>query len=113
VAVASIIISEADPDVRRLLSVLMERQGHEAVALDRRVEIPPRGDLLLLEPTVEWCVEQARVARHLDPDLPIVCMGFLPRGAAKLAAGPIAFLEKPFSVEALEAAVAALVPSPI
>jgi hypothetical protein len=113
VAVASILISEADPDVRRLLVVLMERLGHEAVVLDRRVEVPPRGDLLLLEPTVGWCVEQARLARLFYPELPIVCMGFLPRGGSSLARGPIAFLEKPFSVEALEAAVAALVPSPV
>jgi hypothetical protein len=67
---ASILVSEADHDVRRLLIVLMERLGHEAIALDPFVEIPPRGDLLLLEPSTPWCVEQARLARTFFPETP-------------------------------------------
>ena len=110
---ASILVSEADPDVRRLLLVLMERLGHEALLLDRHVEVPPRGDLLLLEPASPWCVEQARRVRLLFPELPIVCMGALPDGVGFLREGTVAFLEKPFTVDALEAAVAALVPSPV
>ena len=77
---ASILICEADPDVRRLLTVLMERLGHEAITLDRHVEAPPRGDLLLLEPLAPWCVEQARLVRMFFPEIPIVCMGQIPDG---------------------------------
>jgi len=103
---ASILVSEADPDVRQLLIVLMERRGSSAIALDRNVEIPPRGDLLLLEPATGWCVEQARLARLFFPELPIICMGLRPEGADFLRDGTVVYLEKPFTVEALEAAVA-------
>ena len=47
---AKILVSEADPDVRRLLIVLVRRLGHEAVVIDPDVEVPPRADLLLAEP---------------------------------------------------------------
>jgi hypothetical protein len=105
---ASILVSEADPDVRRLFVVLMERLGHEAIVLARHLEIPPRGDLLLLEPTEPWCVEQARLARDFFPRLPIVCMGALPDDADFLAEGVVVQLEKPFTVDALKASVSAL-----
>jgi hypothetical protein len=109
---ASILVSEADPDVRRLLIVLMRRLGHDAVALDRNVDVPPRGALLLLEPAAPWCVEHARLARLFFPELPIVCMGAPPAGSGFLDDGLVAYLEKPFTVEALEAAVVALTPAP-
>jgi CheY-like chemotaxis protein len=110
---ASILVSEADPDVRRLLMVLVERLGHAPVVLTRNGEAPPRADLLLLEPSASWCLEQAQLARLFFPELPIVCMGMPPDGADFLAEGRVAFLEKPFSLEALEAAVTALAPSPV
>ena len=110
---ASILICEADPDVRRLLTVLMERLGHEAITLDRHVEAPPRGDLLLLEPLAPWCVEQARLVRMFFPEIPIVCMGQIPDGTGFLDSGVVALLEKPFTVDALETAVTALTPSPV
>ena len=47
---AKILVSEADPDVRRLLIVLVRRLGHEAVVIDPDVAVPPRADLLLAEP---------------------------------------------------------------
>jgi len=111
--VASILVSEADPDVRRLLIVLMERLGHEAIALDRHVEVPPRADLLLLEPLAPWCVEQARLARLFFPEMPIICMGRIPEGAGFGDSGIVAILEKPFTVDALQLAVTALTPSPV
>lgn len=110
---ASILICEADPDVRRLLTVLMERLGYEAITLDRHVEAPPRGDLLLLEPLAPSCVEQARLVRSFFPQIPIVCMGQIPVGLGFLDGGVVALLEKPFTVDALETAVAALTPSPV
>jgi hypothetical protein len=57
---AKILISEADPDVRRLLIVLVRRLGHEAVVIDPDVAVPPRADLLLAEP-----------GTHV-PELPVV-----------------------------------------
>ena len=62
---AKILISEADPDVRRLLAVLVGRLGHEAVVIDPDVAVPPRADLLLLEPG-------RRSARTSAPDLPVI-----------------------------------------
>ena len=47
---AKILVSEADPDVQRLLTVLVRRLGHEAVVIDPDVAVPPRADLLLAEP---------------------------------------------------------------
>jgi hypothetical protein len=113
VAVASIVICEADPDVRRLLIVLMERLGHEAIVPDPDAEVPARGDILLVEPTSTRCVRQAGLARRFQPELPIICMGAPPEGAGFLHDGPVALLEKPFTVEALEAAVAVFTPCPV
>jgi CheY-like chemotaxis protein len=104
-AAASILICEVDPDVRRLLIVLMARLGHTAVVLDASVEVPPRADVLLLEPSSPRCVEKAHAVRRRFPRLPIVAMGALPESAASLADGPVVHLEKPFSVDALAALV--------
>jgi hypothetical protein len=57
---AKILVSEADPDIRRLLIVLVRRLGHEAVVIDPDVEVPPRADLLLAEPGTH------------DPELPVI-----------------------------------------
>ena len=110
---ASILICEADPDVRRLLIVLMERAGHDAIVLEPDAEVPPLADVLLLEPAAQRCVDEAWHIRLFRPDLPIVCMGPAPDGAAFLRHGPVTFLEKPFTVEALAAAVTAFVASPV
>ena len=103
-------VSEADPDVQRLLEMQIERLGHEAVVVDRRVEIPPRADLLVFEPSSDWCVGQARLARLFFPQIPLLCMGTAPDAAEFLADGVVAYLEKPFTIEALQAAISALVP---
>ena len=110
---ASILICEVDPDVRRLLIVLIERLGHTAVVLDSSVEVPPRGSVLLLEPSSPRCVETARAARLLFPELPVVAMGAIPDSAGFRAGGPLVLLEKPFTVYELAAAVAAFAPSPV
>ena len=64
-AMAKILVSEADPDVRRLLIMLVRRLGHEAVVIDPDVAVPPRADLLLLDP--------GRFMRTHVPDLPVIC----------------------------------------
>ena len=112
-ASASILICEADPDVRRLLIVLMERLGYAAVVPEPGLEVPPRVDLLLIAPSSPRCVAAARTARLLFPELPVVAMGALPEGAEFLAEGPLSLLEKPFSVDALAAAVASFAPSSV
>ena len=98
---ASILVSEADPDVRRLLEMQIERLGYEAIVVDRHSEIPPRGDLLVFEPSSLWCMHQARLARLFFPEIPLVCMGSPPDAAEFIAEGVVAYLEKPFTVDAL------------
>jgi DNA-binding response OmpR family regulator len=102
---ASILVSEADPDVRRLLVLVIERLGHEAIVLDRDGAIPPRADLLLLEPSSAACIDQARRARERSPELPIVAMSALPPEAAFVRRGPLEYLEKPFTIDELVAAL--------
>jgi CheY-like chemotaxis protein len=102
---ASILVSEADPDVRRLLVLVIERLGHDAIVLDCDGEVPPRADLLLLEPSSRACIEQARRARERSPELPIVAMSALPPEAAFLRCGPLEYLEKPFTIDGLVAAL--------
>jgi hypothetical protein len=60
-AAATILVSEVDPDVRRLLVMLIERLGHEAVVLDPDLVVPPPADLLLVEPESTIGLEHARL----------------------------------------------------
>jgi CheY-like chemotaxis protein len=101
VAVASILVSEVDPDVRRLLVVLIERLGHDAAVLRDDVVVPPRSDLLLVEPSSPVGLEHLRLVRAFFPEQPVVCLNPLPDGAGALGRGPTWFLPKPFSLEQL------------
>jgi CheY-like chemotaxis protein len=110
-AMARVLVSEADPDVRRLLGVLVERLGHEAIVLDPSAEVPPRADLLLLDAAAPFARRQLRLARLFFPDLPVICMGAFRDGDDDVR--PAAVLEKPFAAEALEDAIGSLVASPV
>ena len=100
-AVASILVSEVDPDVRRLLVVLIERLGHDAAVLRDDVVVPPRSDLLLVDPSYAVGLEHLRLVRAFFPEHPVVCLNPLPDGAGLLGRGPTWFLPKPFSLEQL------------
>ena len=102
---AKILVSEADPDVRRLLVLLLERLGHEAVVLDPDVAVPPCADLLLVEPESPACLEQARLVRAYFPDLPVLALNALPEDGGFLTRGPLGYLQKPFSVETMRTTV--------
>jgi DNA-binding response OmpR family regulator len=103
--VASILISEVDPDVRRLLTVLVERQGHVAAVLRADVVVPPRSDLLIVDPVVRVGLEHLRLVRAFLPELPVLCLNPLPDGAGLLGRGPTTFLPKPFAPERLAEAI--------
>jgi CheY-like chemotaxis protein len=104
-AMASVLVSEADPDVRRLLTVLVERLGHEAIVLGPGVPLPARADLMLLEPGSPEYLEHARSARADSPALPVISLNLVPDGGEFLFDGPLEYLPKPFTVEQLRAAV--------
>jgi len=98
-AMARILISEADRDVRRLLTVLVRRLGHEPVVLDEDVDAPPRGDLLLVDPSSAPTLERARRVRELQPDVPVICMNCVDDDGRFLLDGPFDYLPKPFTVD--------------
>jgi CheY-like chemotaxis protein len=105
-AMAKILVSEADPDVRRLLVVLIERLGHEAIVLDADVEVPPRPDLMLVEPEAEVCLEEARLVLAYHPETPVLCLNAIPEAGAFLKrGGPLGYLQKPFSLEHMRSTV--------
>ena len=102
---ASVLVCEADPDVRRLLAVLVGRMGHTAIVLGPDVAAPPRADLMLLEPESPACLEHARAVRTALPDLPVISLNLVPEGGDFLFEGPLEYLQKPFTVEQLRAVV--------
>src|SRR5947207_2669234 len=95
-ASSRVLVSEVEPGVRRLLVVLIERAGHEAVVLPNDVVVPPRADILVVEPLSRSGLEHARLVRDFFPELPIVCLNPLPEQAAVPGRGKIFFLPKPF-----------------
>jgi CheY-like chemotaxis protein len=107
---ASVLISEVERDVRRLLTTIVERLGHEAIVLEPDAVVPPRADVLLVDPFAPACVEHVRLVRAFFPELPIVCMWPLPEDLGSIGRGPTFFLPKPFApeqlAEVLERAVA-------
>lgn len=106
-ASSKVLISEVDPDVRRLLVVLVERLGHEAIVLREDVVVPPRADLLLVEPLAQSGLEHIRLVRAFFPEMPVVCLNPLPDEAGFLGRKPLEYLSKPFAPEALAARLAA------
>jgi DNA-binding NtrC family response regulator len=103
VATASILVSEADSDVRRLLTALLRRSGHEAIVLGADVAVPPRADLLLVDPVSPGSLEHIRLVRAFFPQLPVVCTNPLPPALGLIGRGPVYFLPKPFAPEQLAA----------
>jgi DNA-binding response OmpR family regulator len=110
---ASVLVSEVDPDVRRLLVTLLERRGHEASVLQSDVVTPPRADVLVVDPVAPSGVDHMRLLRAVFPELPVLCLNPLPDDAGFIGRGPIGFLPKPFAPDQLAAALDALAASPV
>jgi CheY-like chemotaxis protein len=110
---ASVLISEVDPDVRRLLVTLLERLGHQASVLQNDVVVPPRADALVVDPIARSSVEHTRLVRAHFPELPVLYLNPLPEGVGPLGSGPTAFLPKPFTPDQLAAALEAVIASPV
>lgn len=97
-------IAEPFPDVRELLALIMQRQGH-SVLLQSTADLSAGADLLLAEPATHRALELAHELRAVHPDMPIVVVSFLPQPATWTALEPAAYVLKPFTVGRLEAAV--------
>lgn len=103
---ASILLSEEDPDVRRLLAILLERLGHEVASLDAGDEFELEAlDLVVLEPAGREGLSHVRMLRGERSDLPILCVSVLPEEARHLEIGPLTYLAKPFALDELRDAV--------
>jgi CheY-like chemotaxis protein len=98
---ARILLSEADPEVRRLLVTLLEQSGHTTIVLHGGTSVPPTADLLLLDPSSQPRLQQAEIAREHDPALPVISVSALPTDARFLTRGPLSYLPKPFTHEQL------------
>jgi DNA-binding response OmpR family regulator len=53
------------------------------------------------------CLEQARIVRTHQPEIPVICVSILPPEACFLSLGPLAYLAKPFALDDLGAAIVA------
>ena len=99
---ASVLVSEVDPDVRRLLVLLLERAQYVPVVLDADVVDPPRAAALIVDPISPVSLEHARRVRAAAPELPVVCLNPAPADAEFLRHRPTYFLPKPFAPEQLD-----------
>jgi CheY-like chemotaxis protein len=103
--VAKILLSEDDPDVAKLLLILLANLGHDATALEAGADVPTSADLLILEPASPIRLEHAEAARRRDPSLPILSLSYLHQDALFLADGPLVHVRKPFTVARLTDAI--------
>jgi CheY-like chemotaxis protein len=104
---ASIVVFEPHPDVRELLVRVVRRLGHEAHVDDGRPAAEwERVDAVVVEPAPDGKVDTvaAMVREH---GAALVCVSIYPPSPAVAALGPVAHLQKPFSVAELEDALGA------
>jgi DNA-binding NtrC family response regulator len=100
--VSHVLIEETHEDVRKLLEVILERLGHESVALNHQRPHAAEIDLLIVEPTSARASELVRALRRERPDLPIVAVSIAPRAGEWNQFELSGYLMKPFSVSEIE-----------
>lgn len=104
-----ILIGEPHPEIRELLTHVVRGLGFESVSIPHGSGSSDldRIDVLLLEPGDYESRTVASRLRAQDPDLPIVCVSIYPPHTDDLAQlEPVAYLVKPFSLTALQSALA-------
>ena len=102
-AMARILISEPNPDVRQLFEHMVRRLGHEPLALwSMTPETAATIDLMLVESADAACADLAVEARRLRPSLPVVAASIFPPEADS-PIQPDAHLLKPFALGELRA----------
>jgi DNA-binding response OmpR family regulator len=103
---ASVLITDPDPETRKLLEVLVLHLGHRPLAPADLVAGEEPG-LVLLEPASEAALDQIRVLRNRSMQVPIVCVTTLSTSSEANALRPAAYLIKPFTRSELERALQA------
>jgi DNA-binding response OmpR family regulator len=105
---ARILISESQQDVRKMLTRMVTRAGHEAITAT--VPAPEDflgADVLVVEPASPLGAVLAQAATVLDPSLPLICASIAepPAELIELGITFAATLLKPFTSEELGAAI--------
>jgi CheY-like chemotaxis protein len=111
---ARILVCEPHPEVRGLLTHVVERLGHEPVLPERNGGSSPAAaaaDVLVIEPADPHALDLARMLRQRREDAPIVCTSIYPPSLETRRLAPVAYLVKPFALGDLEAALVAAVAS--
>ena len=101
-----ILICAGDITLEALLSVVIERMGHETEILRSapRGELSA-GDLLVVDPTALHATAWAQALRDLDPAMPVVAVGLDPLDPGSLGFRPNTVMPKPFTLDELRSAV--------
>lgn len=98
-----ILVLEPDPEVRALYERAITRLGHSPAFANGDISALGDVDIVLVEPGSPHDLDIALALRSQRPALPIVCASIYPANGFGL--DPVAFLEKPFRLSALEHAI--------
>jgi hypothetical protein len=101
--VTEILVLEPDPEVRALSERAITRLGHRPAFANGDVSALGDVDVVVVEPGSPPDLDIAVALRAERPTLPIVCASIYPANGFGL--DPVAFLEKPFRLSALEHAI--------
>ena len=100
---SQILVLEPDPEIRTLYERAITRLGHEPAFANGDLSAVADVDVVLVEPGSPPDLDIAQALRARRPTVPIVCASIYPANGFGL--DPVAFLEKPFRLSALEHAI--------
>lgn len=102
---ARILICADDIAVESLLVVVARQMGHDPEVVGAAPpELPPAGDLFLVDPTASRATAWATVLRRRDA-IPVVAIGLNPFDPGSLGFEPTEVVKKPFGLEELRSAI--------
>jgi CheY-like chemotaxis protein len=105
--VATILVVENEPAVRRLLMLQLRHLGHESIACERRGAWRAAAfDLALLEPAAPGALELAHDISRDRPDVPLLFVSTREASDETRALAPAEHLVKPARLRRLGAALA-------
>lgn len=107
-----VLVLEAQPELRDLLSLVVRRAGHEPVYDDRggADELQPLA-AVIVEPASDRLLALAAGLRAASDELPVICVSVLPPTPASRSLAPFEHFVKPFRIGELESTLRGAVPS--